>query len=298
MKLRWREFIVAFLMAVVLWYGVSGSEKLESHLEVRVDYRGLPQGLVVLSGQVNKVTVRVRASIGMLRSMSGRDFAFFMDMSDVKKGENVLAVNLAYLPFRSGVEVIDVSPSRIILEVDTLERKTVPLEGRITGQLPKDYIAEVSYAPTEVTLSGASSLLAELDKVDVPVPLEESVRPGLTEGKRLLALPDGVDSTPNEVLQKVHIGIKRKLVTVQRTIQVDMPANFGKFVRPDKVGIAVAMPESLAAKAASNLDIRAFVRLEKPELGSHTLPVLVSLPEGAELVEVNPPKVTVTVEQK
>ena len=298
MKLRWREFIVAFLMAVVLWYGVSGSEKLESHLEVRVDYRGLPQGLVVTSGQVSKVSVRVRASMGMLRTLSGRDYAFYMDLSDLRKGENVLAVNLSYLPFRSGVEVMDVTPPRITLNVDTLETRTVPLKAEVSGDTPPDFVAHVSFSPAEVTLSGPSSLLEDIEELAVPVVVEGPVVPGTTESKRLVPLPDGVDVSPTEVSQSVQMGIRRKLVTVTRTVQVDTPPNLGKFVRPDKVSLAVAVPQSLAAKAASNSQIRAFVKLDNHNLGSYSLPVQVSLPDGAELVEADPPRVTVTLEQK
>lgn len=298
MKLRWREFIVAFLMAVILWYGVSGSEKLESQVEVRVDYRGLPQGLVVTSGQVNKVTVRVRASMGMLRSMGGRDYAFLMDLSDVRKGENVLAVNLAYLPFRSGVEVMDVTPSRITLHVDTVETKIVPLKAEVSGDTPPDFVAHVSFTPPELTVSGPSALLEDMDAISVPVVINGPVVPGTTESKRLVPLPDGVDATPTEVKQSVQMGIRRKLVSVTRAVQVDAPAHLGKFVRPDKVSLAVAMPQSLAGKAASNNQIRAFVNLGTYDLGSYTLPVMVALPEGAELVEVEPARVTVTLEQK
>lgn len=298
MKLHWRELIVAFLMALVLWYGVSGSEKLESQVEVRVDYRGLPQGLVVLRGQVNKVTVRVRASLGMIRSLSSRDFAFLMDLSAVRKGENTLAVNLAYLPFRSGIEVMDVSPSRITLEVDSLETKVVPLEAKIIGTLPQDMVAQVSFTPAEVTLNGAASLLEDMSAVEVPVQLEEPITPGASESRRLLPLPEGVDATPNEARLSLHLGIKRKLVKVTRSVRVNAPAHLGKFIRPDKVRISVAIPESLAPKAAASGDIRAFVHLEREDLGSYSLPVQVSLPEGAELVEVDPARVTVTLEQK
>lgn len=298
MKVRWRELVIAFLMAVVLWYGVSGSEKMESRVEVRVDYRGLPQGLIVRSGLVNKVSVRVRASVGMLRTLSGRDFAFSMDLSDVRKGENVLAINLSYLPFRTGVEVIDATPSRITLDVDTVESKMVPLVAAVTGDLPKDYMAQVTFTPPEVTVTGASALLHNLQFIEVPVQVADPAIPGTTESKRLLPLPDGVDAEPNEVKLTTLVGLKRKLVRVTRTVQVDAPAAFGKYVRPDKVTISASVPESFAGKAGSSTDIKAFVHLEQRELGIYTLPVLVSLPEGAELVGVEPARVSVTLEQK
>jgi YbbR domain-containing protein len=297
MKLRWREFLVAFLMAVVLWYSVSGSEKVESQMDVRVDYRGLPQGLVVRTGQVARVAVRVRASAGMLRSISSRDFAFYMDLSDVRKGENELAINPASLPFSSGVEVIEVTPSRILLDVDTLESKSVPLAAEINGELPVDHVAQVSFTPPTVVINGPSSTLAEVTKIVIPLQVNSEATPGVTEFKRLLPLPGGVDSTPPEVKITQHIGIKRKLVTVTRTVQVDTPAAFGKFVRPDKVAISVAVPDSQSSRAASNNTIRAFATLDRNELGSYSLPVQATVPENSELVSIEPPNVTVTLEQ-
>ncbi|MCL1940069.1 MAG: CdaR family protein [Desulfovibrionaceae bacterium] len=298
MKLRWKEFTVAFLMAVVLWYGVSGSEKIESQVEVRMDYRGLPQGLVVRSGLVNKVSVRVRASAGMLRTLANRDYAFYLDLSDVHKGENVLAVNMAYLPFRSGVEVIEVTPSRIFLDVDTVGTKVLPLEAQIMVELPEDYVAHVSFNPPEVTVTGPATVLDDLTGIAVQIPVENPDQIGETTFTRLLPLPDGVDASPPEVKATLSVGIKRKLVKVTRTVQVTAPPDMGKFIRPDKVNIDVAMPESLVSKAAANKDIRAFVQLTRHDLGSYTLPVQVELPDGAELIAVDPPRVTVTLEQK
>lgn len=298
MKQRWREILLAFLMAVTLWYSVSGSEKLESQIDVRVDYRGLPQGLVIRSGLINKVTVRVQAPGAMLRTLSARDFTFYMDLSRVRKGRNMLPINLADLPFHSGIDVLDATPSRITLDVDTLESKEVPLVAEISGLPPGDLAAEVSFMPPAITITGASELLAPIDKLSVPVLIEEPIVPGTSVTQRLLNLPEGVDYQPTEVKIATRIDFKRKQVKVSRSVQVDVPSSLGKFVRPDKVDISLAIPESLADKAASNKEIKAFVRLEQYDLGSYTLPVRVSLPNGAELVGVDPPQVSVTLEQK
>jgi YbbR domain-containing protein len=298
MKVRWKEFTVAFLMAVALWYGVSGSEKIESQVEVRVDYRGLPEGLVVRSGQASKVSARVRASAGVLRSLSGRDFALYLDLSDVHKGENTLAVNPAQLSFRSGIEVMEVTPSRIFLDVDTLSRKVLPLEAHITDALPNDYVAQVSFDPKEVTVSGPTSLLDRMKGVAVNLTVDQPIRTGEARFTRLLPLPDGVSAAPPETEVSLSIGIRRKLIKVIRTVQVEAPPNMGKFIRPNKVGIDIAVPESLAGRAGADRSIRAFVRLTRHDPGSYALPVQVELPPGAELVEATPAEVTVTLEQR
>jgi YbbR domain-containing protein len=298
MRLRWKEFTIALLMAVVLWYGVSGSEKIESQVEVRVDYRGLPQGLVVRSGLVNKVSARVRAPAGMLRTLTSRDHAFFLDLSHVRKGENILAMNVAYLPFRSGVEVIEVSPSRILVDVDSISSKILPLTARISAELPRDYVAQVSFSPQEVTISGPSSLVDGMIDLDMPIVVKNGDQLGENTFTRLLPLPGGVDASPPEVRVSVNIDVKRKPAKVTRSVQMTAPPNMSAVIQPERVSIEVAMPESLVSRAASNKDIRAFVHLEGHELGAHAIPVQVELPVGAELIEVNPSSVTVLLEQK
>ena len=298
MKLRWRELLIAFLMAVGIWYIVTGSEKVESQVEVRADYRGLPQGLIVRSGTVNRVSVRVRASVGMIHSLSGRDFACFVDLSSVKKGENTLPIAINQITLPGGVEVIDVTPSRIYLDVDTVESKVVPLRVEIQGDLPGDYAVEANASPAEVKISGASSQVEGVKRLILPLTVEKPLVPGTTESRRLVPLPEGVDSSPAEVKVTLHVGIKRKLVEVTRPVAVHVPEQLGLYLRPDKVRISLAVPDSLVNRAASNEGIKAYAQLERYELGSYSLPVQVLLPEGVELVKVEPAHVSVTVEQK
>ena len=298
MKLRWKEFTGALLMAVVLWYGVSGSEKIESHLEVRMDYRSLPQGLVVRSGLVNKVSVRVRAPAGMLRTLASRDFAFDLDLSHVHKGQNTLAVSMAHMPFRAGVEVIEISPARIFLYVDTVSSRSLPLEAQVNANLPRDHVLQVSFNPPEVRVTGPSTLVDDMTGIDLQIVVENPDQVGGTTFTRMLPLPDGVDASPPEVRVTVTIDINRMPVTVTRNVQVTALPGVNTAIHPEKVSIDVAMPESLAARAAANRDIQAFTQVIGYEPGSYTLPVQVGLPAGAKLIAVDPPNITVTLEQK
>ncbi len=92
MAIQLKELIIAIFLAIFLWYGITGSEKVESYIDVRLDYSGVPAGLVVTEGRVNKVTVRVRASEGLLRSAYDRDRTLVIDLSSVVKGKSVSLV--------------------------------------------------------------------------------------------------------------------------------------------------------------------------------------------------------------
>ena len=72
-KGNWRYLLVAFLLAIGLWYTLNAREQIERVVEVRLDYKGLPPGLIVTGGQLNKVSVRLRGPQELLRSMTNRE---------------------------------------------------------------------------------------------------------------------------------------------------------------------------------------------------------------------------------
>ena len=115
-----KYILLSLLLAVGLWYVVIGSAQVEAQFDLRVDYRGLPEGLVVRDGMVNRISVRLRGPGELLRGLHSRDLAYTVDLSEVKKGANVLPLSVDSLTDLKSYEVVDVSPSRLVLEVDAL----------------------------------------------------------------------------------------------------------------------------------------------------------------------------------
>lgn len=298
MKLRWREFLVALFMAVALWYGITGSEKIESQVKVRMEYKGAPPGLVIRSGQVNELGVRIRASTGMLRSMADRDYVFSMDLSSLVKGLNVLPVAKSQLPFPGGVEVIEVIPSQVELNADTLETRKVPVKAEITGGIPEGRSVTAFVEPQEVTLHGPAGALGEIRAARVPIRIDPNAVLGEQVTRRPLALPESVSSSPTEVNVTLRISEKRRQVRLARTVQIEKPANLDLGISPERVSLSVSLPASLMDKAAANPEIRVEVVLPYEEPGIYTLPVRVHLPDGMELIGVEPAQVSVTLEQR
>ena len=66
------SLLVAFAVAVGMWYVVSVRDRLEVQLEVGIEYNGIPSGLVVTDGLVSKVQVRLRGPEILLRSPKNR----------------------------------------------------------------------------------------------------------------------------------------------------------------------------------------------------------------------------------
>ena len=113
-KGNWRYLLVAFLLALGLWYTLNAREQIERVVEVRLDYKGLPTGLIVTGGQLNKVSVRLRGPQELLRSMTNREISYTMDLSGVTPGKNVIPLTTGENkpPELRAYEVLEVTPDR------------------------------------------------------------------------------------------------------------------------------------------------------------------------------------------
>ena len=67
--------VLSLVIAAALWYFVVGRDHVETQVEIRVEYHGLPKDLLVLDGSVSHITARLRGSAEMLKSLKPADIA-------------------------------------------------------------------------------------------------------------------------------------------------------------------------------------------------------------------------------
>lgn len=289
MRIKWGELLIAFLIAFGFWYVVTGSEKLESHIDVRVDYRGVPTDLIVRDGMVNKVTVRVRASAGMLRSMYEREYMLSLNLSTIAKGENIISVPVNQIPFLGGVEVIETIPSNLKLLVDSIETKRVPLYLELVDELFPNYLAKVKMFPEEVSLKGPSEVLKGVSRVTVDLVLTGDPVEGVHNYTRSVAVPDGVEATPSVVTLEETVSINRKEISFILPVKAFNNKNMEVKSDPEKIKITAQIP--VAEIADKNIKEKVLARAiarnsakVKPEI---------KLPENSILIRVEPQEITI-----
>lgn len=296
-SVRWAYFGVAFIMAVGLWYVLTVRDKVETWVDVRIEYRGLPHGLVVREGLVDKLSVRLRAALGLTRTITTRPYAVSLDLSAVQKGTTVLHITPEILPFTDAFEVLEISPSRIAIVADALELREVPMEAAVTGHLAKDfYVRSLRITPQNAHLRGPETLVSVLERVFVPIALTEAMRPGPLEMREFVNVPDGVTVTPQQVVVDLEVGVRTKTVRVTRDVRVAAEEGVAiESIQPAKVTVSVEVPESQANDEQVLEGIIATATLPGRFIagGELNLPVHVILPEFASLDTVEPKEITV-----
>jgi len=297
---RWQTLkylLLSFIMAVGAWYVVVGSAQVEGLVELRLDYRSLPAGLIVREGQVHRAAVRLRASAELLRTLHNRDLTYTVNLSDVRRGTNILPVNIPNMPELRAFDIIEVSPSRLVLEVDSLREKVIPLEVS-AKPVPKDaffHVSQIRLEPSFVTVKGPESQVDDLDHLTVSFdPLQEP-----TEGTHSLNMtisgPPQVDIAPPTTTLFYTLNLKTRELTLHRDVIID-----GSWedvtTKPAGVDLVVEVPEDRLKDGDYLSGIRAVVRLEDDlDPGDEVVvPVLVMLPVGTRLIHVEPQDVTVS----
>ena len=294
-----KYILLSLLLAVGLWYVVIGSAQVEAQFDLRVDYRGLPEGLVVRDGMVNRISVRLRGPGELLRGLHSRDLAYTVDLSEVKKGANVLPLSVDSLTDLKSYEVVDVSPSRLVLEVDALTERVLPLEVNI-APLPDEAplrLTNVLLEPSFVTVKGPESLVKPLEHLSVSFDPNQDMDEGTRAMNVAVAGPDQVDITPPVTTLRYTLALKTAELELRRVVQLYAEARARYDVKPRSVSLGVEVPEGRVRDAEYQAAIRVVVRppqLTTPGSGAEA-PVLVVLPAGARLVRVSPSTVTITL---
>lgn len=223
--------IMSLVIACALWVYVMNEQNpfTTRSFSVPLNSVNLAEDMVV-KDLPNNVKIRVSGPRAQVSALSEERLQAFVDLSEAAKGRNTYAVQA-----RSPVgEIVEISPSLLQLELDTLAEKTVTIEPRIVG-VPNSgvTVGKMDLKPTSVTIRGASGRIAEVDKVIVLVDISDREK-NFEDDAAVVALgKDGremydVKITPD----KVHISVVvlKQLATnnfpIKANLSGSLPAGF------------------------------------------------------------------------
>lgn len=297
-KTHWLLLLLAFVAASAMWYTVTVGDRVDAQIDIRLDYKNVPENLIVMDGLLNKVTVRIRGPQTLLRSINPQDLSQVINLSRIKKGSNVIPLVPEKLDSNiRAFEVVEVVPPRLTLEVDALVERTLPvkpvLKSLLTGSVLT--VDGMTISPPNVTVRGPESLLSSMRTVALNIPLDPSAVAGIHSQMFALDLPSLVTASPGAVKVEYTITSGRKELALQRDVIVDAPDRRHYTVSPASISLRVEIPEALLKNNGYLNKARLTVTPPLMKGGSTELvPVRVELPDGMRLVEPVQSSVSVT----
>ncbi len=172
---EWVLKFVSLCLAMMLWYFVGGEDVVDKNILVRVEAINLPNDLIISNKYKREIEVTVRGPRSVLLEMGKDQSALQINLSNATPGTRVENIENNAIPVSRGVEVLRVQPSTIILSLDNLIQKELPIKAVTAGDVSTGYqLAELELTPRSITINGPETILSRVDVIrTTPINLQD-----------------------------------------------------------------------------------------------------------------------------
>ncbi|MEO5968921.1 MAG: CdaR family protein [Bdellovibrionia bacterium] len=286
--------VVSIIVAVLLWGIVLGSRNVEVTKEIPLEIITSPD--VVTSNEIpDKIAFRLSGPKAFLRSI--------LDRREDPIRVNLLGAkpNLVTYRFFSdnirlpiGVKVLSINPTAILVKLEYLKRRDVPVRVELRGNPPDGYrIIRAEIKPEIVKIKGPESKVDALTQVST-LPIDVSNLRQSAEKEVALDLSRYGVQLDGEFPK---VSIEMAPVTANFRIKnVDIRVLSFYKVRIEEKNVTVLVRASSSdLQSLDKSKVYGIVDLSRRPKGKYSEPLKVVLPKNIELVKVLPEQVHVTL---
>jgi YbbR domain-containing protein len=150
--------VLAITLASVLWLTVAGEHVVERSLRVPLAVRNLPPSLEIVGELPTTVDVRVRGSSAQLSRLDPGEVVAMLDLSNARIGSRLFHLRADEVQVPYGVEVAQVLPPTLSLDVEKSIKRTIPILPATDGEpAPGFVVGRISSEPPTVEVEGPES---------------------------------------------------------------------------------------------------------------------------------------------
>jgi hypothetical protein len=292
----------AVILALIVWFHVATERTYDTTYRARLNFVNPPKGWTIVGSPPSEVSLRLRGTGKQLISnrLYGEPLATVELPSDKSYHVKMeLSPEDIILARRGGLEVTHVlSPSQVDVEMDTVVRKSVPIEPLVQGT-PREHFVQVGkprIRPDEVELLGGRSRIRTIVGLNTePVSIEGETR--AVERTVAVSLPReaGFRSKPDSVIVTVSIermaerildGVPIKITGLDRGRSAD--------IRTESVRVTLSCPESMT-DLADTVNVTLSLDLKGLPRGPHLLPPKVTRPDNFKVVSIDPKVISIFI---
>jgi YbbR domain-containing protein len=286
--------LLSLLLAVALWFAVSGEERTEVTLNMALEMVNMHHDLMVTSEVPPAIQVRVVGPRSIVNSLSQGRLNETLDLTGYKAGRHTFYLDPNSFTLPRGVQVLRIQPNPIHLTLAATMTQELAIKPILINQPPKGYeIVSAKTKPSKVAVTGPYPELAELNflptvPIDVSHIKERTIIGTSLDFKNLhLSVKE---SSP--ILAEINIAPKTITRTFSRVPVVTEPPV--SRVWPKKVTLVIKGPWP-AVRALKSDALKPRVNIQNLEPGRHRVDISVELPAGVSLVRSRPTKITVVI---
>jgi YbbR domain-containing protein len=237
----WGTKLLALVIALALWYGVTGQRQPTTIRVPRVplNFR-LPGDLEISNEPRTEVEITLTGNKRALDAINVRDLVANVDVSDFKPGEHsvMLTPERVTMGLPDGVRYGDIQPNNVLLRLEPRLDRELDVEVRRSGNVPAGYeLRAVKVTPEKVKVRGPASHLNNLQKAPTEIISLDGHKESFTLPQTAIEIPDRkVDLIEGVVSVTFEIGEER----VEKSFGgVQVTTSDGTQVRPETVSVTL-----------------------------------------------------------
>ena len=287
---EWIIRIVSLFLAVVLWIFVGGENRVDKNIMVPVEIINLPQNLVVSNQYKKEIEVSVSGPRSLIENME-KNTLRQVDLTKARPGTLVVEHSNDTINVPRGVTVQRIQPSSVILSLDKLIKKKVPILVRTIGQVESGYfLKSKKTSPDIITITGPETTLQGVEKIFTkPVNLTGMFH--TSQPQTPLDLSSQLIDLIGETSVTVVLEIRPDAETVTVEVPVEASVDGEKVtVKPAVVRVVAIIPKVLLGqqKNTSSLLQATAVGKEKKEDLHVVVRAQQDVSEPIEIVSISP----------
>ena len=208
-KNLWVKLFCLF-SATALWLYVSSTQSNIGKFPGSINIKAIntPANLVAIFDQ-KTVDIKIAADPLIWRKLSSDSFSAYIDLATYEEG--TFDIQLTVASSVPDVQIIQKNPEKILVSLEPIITKDVPVSARLEGEAAKGLVAgSVEIKPAHVQVRGPKSLIGSISEATALVKLNGEVE-NFSKNIEVIALNDNgelvkdVDFTPSEVSASIPI---------------------------------------------------------------------------------------------
>jgi YbbR domain-containing protein len=285
--------VLAFIIALGLW--LAGQRDIERSIEVPVEVRNLPAGLMLMDNRVDFVVLRLSGPRRLVSTFNAENLKLPLDLSAAKPGPATFPLSSSSLNIPRGVTVARITPPLINLRLEPVLRRVLPVSVRFANKLPEAFeISSTSVKPDRVSVRGPADDVRALAFAET-VPFElEPERGVIKRTVRLSTEGKPLDFAP----EQVEVVVTIEAATIVKEF------NSVKVQAKDAAAVYTVAPGSVSLRLAGPGDVletmevgpaQAFLDIQGLAPGEYWLPLSFNLPPDVKLLDHRPQRFKVRI---
>ena len=290
--------VLALGLATLVWVTVAGEQIVERSLRVPLEFRNIPGQLEIVGDPPDTVDVRVRGSSAILSRVQPGEIVAVLDLSAARAGSRLFHIRADEVRAPFGIEVAQVVPPTIAIEVEKSARRRIPVVPAVQGEPAPGFVAgRISANPATVEIVGPDTRVRQI--------AEATTEPVSLAGARsrvLDVVTVGVADSSVRLVQPQAATVTVEIwpAPVERTVSAvpvrwrNLGTGFRAQVTPSLVRVSIRGHRDALANVRNDA-VQAFVDLAGLGSGRYNLRVQVDPSQSFAVTSVDPAVVAVAI---